>query len=46
MKDNTYESRIVRVRSFLFGTILINNSLQVSSLDESVRDSYRILSNA
>lgn len=38
-KTNTYESRIVKVRSFLLGTILINSSLHVSNLDGSVRDS-------
>lgn len=37
---------IVRVRSFLFGIILMNNSLQLSSFEASVNDSYRILSKA
>lgn len=43
---DTYESIRVSVLSFLLGTILIKSSLQLSSLDCSVRDSYRILSSA
>lgn len=40
------ESMMVSVLSFLFGMIRICRSFPLSSLDGSVRDSYRILSSA